>query len=130
MKGYSYESCPTESSAGGTLLYISNHLSYKPRNDLCIYNSTELQSTFIEILNTKKTNVIVGCIYRHLQMDLNEFNDCYVNNLLNKLSKENKIIWVFGDFNIDLLNNDPCSLTNEFLDSLSSRMLLSHIVNQ
>ena len=130
MKGYSYESCPTESSAGGTLLYISNHLSYKPRNDLCIYNSTELQSTFIEILNTKKTNVIVGCIYRHLQMDLNEFNDCYVNNLLNKLSKENKIIWVFGDFNIDLLNNDPCSLTNEFFDSLSSHMLLSHIVNQ
>ena len=91
LKSYSYESCPTESSAGGTLLYISNHLSYKPRNDLCIYKSTELQSTFIEILNTKKTNVIVGCIYRHLQMDLNEFNDCYVNNLLNKLSKKIKL---------------------------------------
>ena len=67
LKGYSHESCPTESAAGGTLLYISNNLSYKPRNDLCIYKSTELESTFIEILNPKKINVIVGCIYRHLK---------------------------------------------------------------
>ena len=47
LKDYSYESCPTEFSAGDTLLYISNHLSYKPRNDLCIYKSRELRSTFI-----------------------------------------------------------------------------------
>ena len=31
---YSYEYCPTESSEGGTLLYIGNHLLYKPGNDL------------------------------------------------------------------------------------------------
>ena len=80
LKGYSHESCPTESAAGGTLLYISNNLSYKPRNDLCIYKSTELESTFIEILSPKKTKVIVGCIYGHPHMDLNEFNNCYINN--------------------------------------------------
>ena len=39
LKDYSYESCLMESSAGGTLLYISNHLSYKTRCDLCIYKS-------------------------------------------------------------------------------------------
>ena len=39
LKVYSYESCPTEFAAGGTLLYIINHLSCKPRNDLCIYKS-------------------------------------------------------------------------------------------
>ena len=128
LKGYSHESCPTESAAGGTLLYISNNLSYKPRNDLCIYKSTELESTFIEILSAKKTNVIVGCIYRHPHMDLNEFNDYYINNLLDKLSKENKTVFLLGDFNIDLLNYDQHSLTNEFLDSLSSHMLLPHIV--
>ena len=128
MKGYSYESCPTESAAGGTLLYISNNLSYKPRNDLCIYKSTELEPTFNEILSPKKTNVIVGCIYGHPNMDFNEFNDYYINNLLDKLSKENKTVFLLGDFNIDLLNYDQHSLTNEFLDSLSSHMLLPHIV--
>ena len=36
LKDYSYESWPIESSAGGTLLYITNHLSYILRNHLCI----------------------------------------------------------------------------------------------
>ena len=99
LKGYSHESCPTESAAGGTLLYISNNLSYKPRNDLCIYKSKELESAFIEILSPKKTNVILGCIYRHPHMDLNKFNDYCINNLLDKLSKENKTVSLLGDFN-------------------------------
>ena len=52
-------------------------------------------------------------------MDLNEFNDYYINNFLDKLSKENETVFLLGDFNIDLLNYDQHSLTNEFLDSLS-----------
>ena len=36
LNNYSLEFTPNESSAGGTLLYIANHLSYKPRNDLNI----------------------------------------------------------------------------------------------
>ena len=54
MNNFSFEFTPTESSAGGTLLYVANHLSYKPRLDLNIYKSNELESTFIEILNSKK----------------------------------------------------------------------------
>ena len=54
MNNFSFEFTPTESSAGGTLLYVANHLSYKPRLDLNIYKSNELESTFIEILNPKK----------------------------------------------------------------------------
>ena len=38
LKNYSVESTPTESSAGGTVLYIANHLSYKPCNDLNMTN--------------------------------------------------------------------------------------------
>ena len=37
---------PTEITAGGTLLYIDNHLSYKCHNDLNIYKKNELESTF------------------------------------------------------------------------------------
>ena len=96
MKGYSHESCLTEPAVGGILLYISSNLSYKPRNDLFIYKSTELELTFIEILSPKKTNVIMGCIYRHPHMHLNEFNDYYINNLLDKLSKENKAAFLLG----------------------------------
>ena len=52
MNNFSFEFTPTESSAGGTLLYIANHL-YKPRLDLNIYKSNELESTFIEVLNPR-----------------------------------------------------------------------------
>ena len=52
------------------MLYTGNHLSYKPRNDLCIYKTTELESTFIELISTKKPSVIIGAIYRHPSMDL------------------------------------------------------------
>ena len=37
LNNYSFEFTPTETSAGGTLLYIANHLPYKCRNDLNIY---------------------------------------------------------------------------------------------
>ena len=129
LMNYSHEFCPTESSAGGTLLYIHNHLSYKPRNDLSIYKPTELESSFIEISNPKRSNIIIGCIYRrHPNMDLDEFSDNYLNTLLDKISKENKSVFLLGDFNVDLLKYDKHAPTNEFLDSLSSHMFLPHIV--
>ena len=37
LNNHSFEFTPTETSAGGTLLYIANHLSYKCQNDLNIY---------------------------------------------------------------------------------------------
>ena len=49
----------TETCAGGTFLYIANHLSYKCRNDLNIYKKNALESTFIEIINPKKSSIIV-----------------------------------------------------------------------
>ena len=61
-------------------------------------------------------------------MDINEFNDDYLNELLDKLSKENKTIFLLGDFNINLLNYDIHPPTNEFLDSLSSYYFLPHIL--
>ena len=45
---YSFEFTPTETSTGGTLLYIANHLSNKCNIDLNIYKKNELESTFIE----------------------------------------------------------------------------------
>ena len=128
LTNYSYKYCPTESSAGGKMLYIGNHLPYKPKNDLCIYKTTELKSIFTELINTKKSNVIIGAIYRHPYMNLDEFNDIYLNPLLDKISKESQSIFLLDDFNVDLLKNDHHAPTNEFLDSLSSHMFLPHII--
>ena len=75
LTNYSSDYCLTESSAGGAVLYKENHLSYKLRNDLYICKAAELESIFIELINSKKSNVISGAIYRYAIMDLDEFND-------------------------------------------------------
>ena len=79
LNNYSYEFAPTETTAVGTLLYIANHLSQKCHNDLNIYKKNELESTFIEIVNPKKSNIIVGVIYRHPSMDNTDLKSEYLN---------------------------------------------------
>ena len=126
FNNYSFEF--TETSAGGTFLYITNHLSYKWRNDLNICKKNELESTFIEIVNPKKSNIIVGVIYRHPSMDFTDFNCNYLNKLLENISKEQKSIFLLGDFNVKLLNYNEHNQTNEFLDSLASNSFIPLIL--
>ena len=63
-------------------------------------------------------------------MDCNEFNDKHMTKLLDDITKENKTTFFLGDFNIDLLKYDSHTSTNEFLDSLSSNMILPYILYQ
>ena len=121
FSNYSFEFTPTETSAGGTLLCIANDLSYQCCNDLNIYKKNELESTFIEIVNLKKSN-IVGVIYRHPSKDLIDFN--YNYKLLENISKEQKSIFLLGDFNVNLLNYNEHNQTNEFLNSLASNSFI------
>ena len=127
LQGYSFEQTTTESSCGGTLLYINNNINYICRKDLQIYKKKELESTFIEITNPNNKNIIVGCIYRHPCMDPSEFNDFYLHDLLQKLSNENKQIILMGDFNIDILKYDNNSDSATFLDNMYSNFLLPYI---
>ena len=93
--------------------------------DLNIYKGNELESTFIEILNPKKPNIIFGCICKHPSMDLNGFNTNYLNNLLNKLFKEQKSVFLLGDNLLNYNNHNPI---NEFLDSLASNSIVPYIL--
>ena len=69
--------------------------------------------------------MIVGCIYKHLCMDISTFNDHYLNLFLDNLSKEaNKTIVLLGDFNSDLLNFDTSEYVSTFLDDLASNSIL------
>ena len=84
-----------------------------------IYKKFELESTFIEIINPRKSNIIVGVIYKHPKMDVTDFNNNFLNNLLKKINQEQKKLFLLGDFNIDLMHYNENKPTNEFLDSLA-----------
>ena len=102
-------------------------MSYKPQTDLNMYEKNELESTFIEIINSKKSNIVVGCAYKHPNMDVLDFNSL-INQLLDKISNEQKQFFLLGDFNINLLNYTEHQPTNEFLDSLASNSIIPYIL--
>ena len=62
-------------------------------------------------------------------MNLNEFNDSYLNILLQNISKEKKNAFLLGNFNVYLLKYDKHAGTNEFIDSLSFNMFLPYILH-
>ena len=84
----------TESTAGGTLFYIAQNLAYQNRNDLNLYKINNLESTFSEITNPKKSNIIVGCIYKHPKMDFFDIH-YYLKPL--KLAKDQKTVLLLGN---------------------------------
>ena len=85
LPGYHSPHCKfTEAEKGGTVLYISEDLNFKPRKDLEIYEKKELESSFVEIINKKSSNDIVGVIYRHPKMDTNIFIDKKLNHITNR----------------------------------------------
>ena len=51
LPNYVYEHTPTESSKGGTLLYLDKHFKYKLRKDLNIYHKGMIESILVEIIN-------------------------------------------------------------------------------
>ena len=79
------------------------------------------------MINPKKSNIIVGVVYRHTFMDVTNFNQNYLNGLPDKISNVEKNIFFVGDFNISLLNYNEHRPTNNFLDSLASGSLLPYI---
>ena len=80
-------------------------------------------------VSTKKNQLyIVGVIYGHPSMDLTDFNCNYLSKLLENISKEQKSIFLLGDFNVNLLNYNEHNQTNEFLDSLASNSFIPLIL--
>ena len=63
------------------------------------------ENIFIEIesqcLNTSK-NVIIGLIYRVPDSNTDLFNKG-LSDILQKITKKNKFIYLMGDYNLDLL---------------------------
>ena len=65
----------TEASKGGVCLYISVDIDFKPKNENKNYESKMIESLFIKIIHKNESNAIVGVLYRHPSMDMDDFNE-------------------------------------------------------
>ena len=90
IPGYGYEFTATEKEKGGTLIYISQDLTYKNRSELNISQVKQLESTFIEVVNENRMNTVVGRIYKHPNMPITEFISDFLEPLLTKFPLKKK----------------------------------------
>ena len=54
---------------------------------------SELESTFIEEINPQKRKIITESIYKQPTMDLDDFNNNFLNKLLKKISVEHLCVF-------------------------------------
>ena len=74
--------------------------------------------------------VIVGCIYKHPTLQINDFTNDFISPLLLKLQKKSsKKTFLLGSFSIDLLKYKLSDSINNFMDKLGSNFILPHILS-
>ena len=59
---------------------------------------------FYRSYQSSKNNIIIDSIYRHRSMDHDDFNQSFLNKFLEKVSKEQKSVFFWSEFNVNLLN--------------------------
>ena len=108
---------------------FSSQLSYKPRPDLNIFKANELGYTFVEIINPKKV-ILPLVVFTNIQIWMFLILKITIlTKFLEILSKEQKQVFLLGDFNINLLNYNDHQPTNDFLDSLASNSFIPYILH-
>ena len=118
----------TQATKGGVLIYVKEGINYIPRPDLDIEADKQLESCFIEIINSNKPNHIIGVLYRHPIMDQAEFIHYYLQNLVGKLAKENKPVYLSGDWNFNLLQLSNHKETLDFFETMMSNLFAPSIL--
>ena len=127
--GFNQFSTPTNSGKGGATIYVKSKYDIVPRMDLEVRND-HFESTWIELKNKKGKNIICASIYRHPHDNSKIFSDFleYLEKVTLKITKENKEIFICGDFNCDLLKVNVSSIYDKFYDLLSSYGLFPSIL--
>ena len=127
LHGHTIHSQHSNSEAGGVALYVKSNLDYIIRDDLNVLEN-EFETVWVEIKNKKSQNVLCCCAYRHSNTEIDKFNK-YINRVMAKISKENKLVFCMGDFNVNLLNYNVHTHTNDFSNTMISHYLLPHILH-
>ena len=122
MPNYNFiENHRKNKSGGGVAIFLRDGIPYKQRTDLSVFNEY-CESCFIEIEKSvfgHERNVVVGVFYRPPYNDIQCFIDV-VKDICDKLRNENKLCYLLGDYNINLLNVDTHTSTADFNDTMFS----------
>ena len=120
MPGYNFVSNNRKSKIGGGVgLYLKNNLQYKICSECTYSNPDVIEFLYVEINVSHGKNIIVGVIYRPPNQNTAVFIDD-LNDILINITRGNKLCYIMGDFNLDLLRYNDNVPTQEIIDRLFS----------
>ena len=85
-----------------------------------------MESTFIELLIPNRQNHLIGLVYKHPSMK-HKFNNDFMNTLPEKLTSENKLSIITGDFNLNLIKCMQNTGVNQLLENILSNNFIPQI---
>ena len=105
---------------GGLIVYVKDDINCKRRLDL---ESERIECVWLEIFQTNCKSFLIGNIYRHPNETIN-WNEWF-DNYLDKVLECEKEIYLMGDFNRDLTQDNIKQSWLEYMESFG----LSQFVN-
>uniref|UniRef100_A0A669B1C7 Reverse transcriptase domain-containing protein n=1 Tax=Oreochromis niloticus TaxID=8128 RepID=A0A669B1C7_ORENI len=107
-------------AGGGVAIYVHNSIKYNVVTTMSMAIDGILECLTIEIMNEKKRNVIISCIYRTPSSSIDTFNE-WIEKMFASVNQ--KLLFICGDFNIDLLNPTRLKAIDDFTDTMYSLSL-------
>ncbi|XP_065685038.1 uncharacterized protein LOC136097048 [Hydra vulgaris] len=107
----------TNKRGGGVLIYVKEHIAHNIRNDMRVSDGDK-EIVTIEILNNKKNNILLSCCYRPPDGASENLSFFLLQNIIHKGSKENKITFIIGDFNMNCLIYNKDKKIKSFYDEI------------
>ena len=101
---------------GGICIYIHNNLDFKTRNDIDKFDD-DLETSSIEIVNSKSKNFIITGIYRPPKSDV-KLRKNYCKNFLKKKNTNDKTVFILGDLNVNSLAYDNNESVKKFFNMI------------
>ena len=127
IPGYNFISQLSNQNAGGVGFYIRSDCEFHNRDNLSI-STADFERLWIEIHSKSHRNTVCSVIYRHpANSNLENFTN-FLTNAMDQISKENKICILTGNFNINLLNYESHTPTDEFINNLGVFCYQPHII--
>ena len=127
INDYQLHTQPSKSSCGGIAMYLKKSLDHLVSSNLNALED-EYETLWVEV-NTgpKSKNIICCCAYWHPDTDTSKFID-YMESTFSKIENKNRIICVIGHFNLNLLNYQIDTHTNDVVNSMVCHCLIPHIL--
>ena len=112
---------------GGVGIFVKKDIVFNVLKQYSVFSERIFESLFIEITNDNNQKVVIGSVYRPgtkcpgltFNDQFAEFSDI-LSNTLSELGSKYDNVYIFGDFNLDLLKINENKFISQYIDNLCS----------